>query len=116
MGDEENERIEKYQVQKADKEAREEARAVEKAHQKELLQAKMLKQQECQGNAKADLDELRAKRAFEGREREFRAAEQRKQTKLAADMIVMSRDRENMIKHKKIQKIVYIKEQQKEYE
>jgi len=113
---EENERAEKYQVDKAARELREEERQIEIAHQKELRQAELLASQEKATETRGAIDELRAKRAFEANERRARQADLDRAAKKRRDFEEMDRGRTQMLQYKATQKLLVVREQRDEYE
>lgn len=89
----EMEDILRYQAMKDAELARREEEEMNLERQKKELQAKLLAMQERSQNKQAELDELRARRAAEGREREARRKEKEEVEKKKSEMLRLQDDR-----------------------
>ena len=89
----EMEDILRYQAMKDQELARREEEEMALERQKKELQAKLLAMQERSQNKQAELDELRARRAAEGREREARRKEREEAEKKRAERARLQADR-----------------------
>ncbi|KAJ0402868.1 hypothetical protein P43SY_000482 [Pythium insidiosum] len=113
---EEDERVLAYQLKKAEEQRAMEEEEARKRHEAELRVAKLRSMQEKMANEKAELDELRAKRAAEARERQAREAEIALLKKQKQEMEEMRREREAQAFHRQRARIKEATLQQKEYE
>lgn len=112
----EDERIVAYQVKKADEMKRLEDEEAARRHEAELRTAKLRSMQEKMANEKAELDELRAKRAAEARERQAREADLALARKQKAEMEELRRAREAQAMHRQRARIKEATLQKQEYE
>ncbi|CAK4657331.1 hypothetical protein LEN26_007964 [Aphanomyces euteiches] len=112
----EEEKVVEYQRKKAEDARLREEEEARKRQDAELRCAKLRSTQEKAANEKAQLDELRAKRAVEARERAAREADVAHERKLKkeADELRMSRQAQAM--HRQRSKIQEAMQQKKEYE
>ncbi|KAG3113267.1 hypothetical protein PI124_g14599 [Phytophthora idaei] len=105
-----------YQMKKAeDLKLREEEEA-QRRHEAELRCAKLRSMQEKMANAKAELDELRAKRAAEARERQAREADMALARKHKEEMDELRRAREAQALHRERARVKEATLQQREYD
>lgn len=110
-----DEKIFQYQIERARLEAEREAQKEEEAKQKELMTMRLVAAQTKTADTRSQLDELRAKRAFEQKERMAREAAERKRVKQIEDMALLQRERDKAIATKQLDRIFMIKEQEAEY-
>jgi hypothetical protein len=92
---EENDEIERYQLQKAANMARREEEEAAVERRKKETQAALLATQERSQGRQAEVDELRARRAIEEQERRVRKKEKDDAIGRKADIMRLQRDREN---------------------
>lgn len=112
----EEDRILAYQLKKAEDQRRQEEEEAQRRHEAELRCAKLRSMQEKMANEKAELDELRAKRAAEGRERQAREADLALARKHKQEMEELRVEREAQAQHRQRARIKEATMQQKEYE
>lgn len=113
---EEEERVIAYQLKKAEEQRALEEEEARKRHEAELRCAKLRSMQEKVANEKAELDELRAKRAAEARERQAREAELAMLRKQKQEMEELHKAREAQAMHRQRARVKEATMQQKEYE
>lgn len=112
----EDEQIAAYQRKKAEDLKRLEEEEERKRYEAELRCAKLRTMQEKMANEKAELDELRAKRAAEGRERQAREADLALARKNKQEMDELRRAREAQALHRQRARVKEATLQQSEYE
>ncbi|KAG2768193.1 hypothetical protein JG687_00008012 [Phytophthora cactorum] len=113
---EEEDAVYAYQMKKAeDLKLREEEEA-QRRHEAELRCAKLRSMQEKMANEKAELDELRAKRAAEARERQAREADMALARKHKEEMDELRRAREAQALHRERARVKEATLQQREYD
>ncbi|KAG6965328.1 hypothetical protein JG688_00007266 [Phytophthora aleatoria] len=113
---EEEDAVYAYQMKKAeDLKLREEVEA-QRRHEAELRCAKLRSMQEKMANEKAELDELRAKRAAEARERQAREADMALARKHKEEMDELRRAREAQALHRERARVKEATLQQREYD
>jgi hypothetical protein len=98
---EENDEIERYQVQKAANMARREEEEAAVERRKKETQAALLATQERSQGRQAEVDELRARRAIEEQERRVRKKEKDDAIGRKADIMRLQRDRENQAENRR---------------
>ncbi|DAZ95329.1 TPA: hypothetical protein N0F65_002436 [Lagenidium giganteum] len=113
---EEEERVAAYQLKKDEENRMREEEEARKRHEAELRCAKLRSMQEKMANEKAELDELRAKRAAEARERQAREADLAIARKQKQEMDELRRAREAQALHRQRARIKEATMQQSEYE
>lgn len=112
---EEDQRILKYQKDKAKAEEEAEQRAIAKAAADELRIAKLRAEMQKSADTQSELDELRAKRAQEQKERDARARDREVEEKKHQTLIEMQIARKQQKRQKEIASILSQKEQEREY-
>ncbi|OWZ18912.1 putative mitochondrial protein [Phytophthora megakarya] len=113
---EEDDQVLAYQMRKAeDLKLREEEEALRR-HEAELRCAKLRSTQEKMANEKAELDELRAKRAAEARERHAREADLTQARKHKEEMRELRRARNDQAMHRERARVKEATLQQHEYD
>ncbi|KAG7379972.1 hypothetical protein PHYPSEUDO_007881 [Phytophthora pseudosyringae] len=113
---EEEDAVLAYQVKKAEDLKRHEEEEAQRRHEAELRCAKLRSMQEKMANEKAELDELRAKRAAEARERQAREADLALARKQKEEMDELRRARNAQAMHRERARIKEATMQQREYE
>jgi len=113
---EEDQAIMRYDRLKAEEARRREDEAEKEAHEKELQISKLRAMQEKATNKQAELDELRAKRAVEDRERAARAKEAKERKKKEDQLRQMKEAHEKQAQYKKYQKAVEMQRQEHEFQ
>lgn len=113
---EEDDRILAYQMKKAEEMKQLEDEEAQRRHEAELRTAKLRSMQEKMANEKAELDELRAKRAAEARERQAREADLALAKKHKLEMEELRRAREAQALHRQRARIKEATLQKQEYE
>lgn len=113
---EEEERILAYQLKKAEDQRRLEEEEAQRRHEAELRCAKLRSMQEKMANEKVELDELRAKRAAEARERQAREADLALARKHKQEMEELRVAREAQTQHRQRAKVKEATLQHEEYE
>ncbi|KAG1700823.1 hypothetical protein DVH05_011710 [Phytophthora capsici] len=113
---EEEDAVLAYQAKKAEDLKRREEEEAERRHEAELRCAKLRSMQEKMANEKAELDELRAKRAAEARERQAREADLALARKHKEEMDELRRAREAQALHRERARVKEATMQQREYE
>ncbi|ETV99972.1 hypothetical protein H310_07424 [Aphanomyces invadans] len=112
----EDEKVVEYQRKKAEDARLREEEDARKRQEAELRCAKLRSTQERAANEKAQLDELRAKRAVEARERAAREADLAHERKMKKEMDELRISREAQAMHRQRSKIQEALQQKKEYE
>lgn len=112
----EEERILAYQRKKADDTKRREDDEAQRRYDAEVRTAKLRSMQEKVANEKAEMDELRAKRAAEARERQAREADLALAKKHRAEMDELRQAREAQALHRQRARIKEATLQKHEYE
>jgi len=113
---EEDQAIMRYDRAKAADARRREDEAEKEAHEKELQISKLRAMQEKATNKQAELDELRAKRAVEDRERAARGKESKERIKKEGQLKQMKEAHEKQAQYKKYQKAVEMQRQEHEFQ
>lgn len=113
---EEEEQILAYQLKKADDQKQLEEEEAQRRHEAELRCAKLRSTQEKMANEKAELDELRAKRAAEARERQARESDLSLARKHKQEMEELRIAREAQAQHRQRAKVKEATLQRREYE
>ncbi|KAL4157629.1 hypothetical protein PRNP1_006646 [Phytophthora ramorum] len=112
----EDDQVLAYQLKKAEDLKRQEEEEAQRRHEAELRCAKLRSMQEKMANEKAELDELRAKRAAEARERQAREADLSLARKHKEEMDGLRRAREAQALHRERARVKEATLQQREYE
>lgn len=112
---EEDERIVQYQREQTAKGELADQRAAAKAVADELRIAKLRAQMQKSADTQSELDELRAKRAQEQKERDFRGKDREIAEKKVQILAEMSVAREHQNRQKKVAAMIERKEQEEEY-
>lgn len=113
---EEEDQVLAYQIKKAEDLKRREEEEAQRRHEAELRCAKLRSMQEKMANEKAELDELRAKRAAEARERQAREADLALARKHKEEMDELRRARNDQAMHRERARVKEATLQQREYE
>ncbi|POM73116.1 nuclease domain containing hypothetical protein [Phytophthora palmivora] len=113
---EEDDQVLAYQMKKAEDLKRREEEEAERRHEAELRCAKLRSMQEKMANEKAELDELRAKRAAEARERQAREADLAQARKHKEEMDELRRARNDQAMHRERARVKEATLQQREYD
>ncbi|GMF13961.1 unnamed protein product [Phytophthora lilii] len=113
---EEEDQVLAYQLKKAEDLKRREEEEAQRRHEAELRCAKLRSMQEKMANEKAELDELRAKRAAEARERQAREADLALARKQKEEMDELRRARNAQAMHRERARVKEATLQQREYE
>ncbi|KAG6615551.1 ptype atpase [Phytophthora cinnamomi] len=113
---EEEDQVLAYQQKKAEDLKRREEEEAQRRHEAELRCAKLRSMQEKMANEKAELDELRAKRAAEARERQAREADLASARKQKEEMDELRRARNAQALHRERARVKEATLQQREYE
>ncbi|RLN48280.1 hypothetical protein BBJ28_00000806 [Nothophytophthora sp. Chile5] len=112
----EEDQVVAYQQKKAAELKRQEEEEAQRRHEAELRCAKLRSMQEKMANEKAELDELRAKRAAESRERQAREADLTLARKHKEEMDELRHAREAQALHRQRARVKEATLQQREYE
>lgn len=112
---EEDQAIMRYDRMKAEEARRREEEADREAHEKEMQISKLRAMQEKATNKQAELDELRAKRASEDRERDARRKEANERERKAKQLRQMKEAHEKQAQYKKYQKAIEMQRQEEEF-
>ncbi|EQC29732.1 hypothetical protein SDRG_12504 [Saprolegnia diclina VS20] len=112
----EEEKVVAYQRKKAEDARLREEDEARKRHEAELRCAKLRSTQEKAANEKAQLDELRAKRAVEARERAARDADVAREVKARKEAEELRISREAQAMHRQRSKVQEALQQKQEYE
>ncbi|ETK76909.1 hypothetical protein L915_16747 [Phytophthora nicotianae] len=113
---EEEDAVYAYQMKKAEDLKQREEEEAQRRHEAELRCAKLRSMQEKMANEKAELDELRAKRAAEARERQAREADLALARKHKEEMEELRRAREAQALHRERARVKEATLQQREYD
>jgi len=112
---EEDARIDAYQRNKALKEEEDEKLAIARAAEKELEVAKLRAQMTKMADTQSELDELRAKRALEQKERDARTKDREIEEKRKQVLLEMGVAREHQHRQKTVAAMLERKAQEQEY-
>jgi hypothetical protein len=112
---EEDQAIMRYDRLKAEEARRREEEAKKEAHEKEMQISKLRAMQEKASNKQAEVDELRAKRASEDREREARGKEAKERERKEKQLNEMKEAHEKQAQYKKYQKAIEMQRQEEEF-
>lgn len=112
---EEDQAIMRYDRLKAEDARRREDEAEKEAHEKEIQISKLRAMQEKATNKQAEVDELRAKRASEDRERDARRKESEERKRKDNQLHQMKSAHEKQAQYKKYQKAIEMQRQEQEF-
>ena len=110
----EEEAIRRYILERDAREAALAEQAAQRAREKELETARLRAQQEKAADRQSELDELRAQRAFEAYEREWRAKEAKEAARITAinEDLAAARERQRMMKVKEAAEVARMEQRE----